>query len=262
MAGSALRTNSCRAAPSRHSPPTSRPFLTAAWRHLAMLNYRVDPQWLLPLVPSGTQLDLYHGEAIVTLVGFMFERARLFGICIPWHQQFAEVNLRFYVRRLLNGETRQGVVFIKEMVPKRMVAWTARYLYGERFARVPVECRIYDHSRGAHNSGRVIEYAWERGSAAGQLSLTADVARPAEPPQGEAAFVIDRTWAYTAGRAEYREYRVTHRPWRTWPAETVQLAGKPEIWYGRHLGCALRCPPRSAFLVDGSEVEVFRSVST
>jgi hypothetical protein len=34
-----------------------RSFLTAEWRHRAMLNYELDPDVLRPLVPKGTELD-------------------------------------------------------------------------------------------------------------------------------------------------------------------------------------------------------------
>ena len=38
--------------------PVRRPFLTAEWRHLVMLNYEVERAVLEPLVPAGTALDL------------------------------------------------------------------------------------------------------------------------------------------------------------------------------------------------------------
>ena len=44
-------------------------FLTAEWRHLAMLNYEADPKLLAPFVPSGTELDLWNGKNFVSVVG-------------------------------------------------------------------------------------------------------------------------------------------------------------------------------------------------
>ena len=76
-----------------------RPFLRAEWRHLALLNYAVDPSLLRPLVPPGTELDLRGGTAYVSLVGFLFLESRILGVPIPFHGAFEEVNLRFYVRR-------------------------------------------------------------------------------------------------------------------------------------------------------------------
>ncbi|MCA1658475.1 MAG: DUF2071 domain-containing protein, partial [Verrucomicrobiaceae bacterium] len=38
-----------------------KPFLTANWRYLVMLNFAVDPKVLEPLVPPGTELDFHEG---------------------------------------------------------------------------------------------------------------------------------------------------------------------------------------------------------
>lgn len=94
--------------------PSPGLFMTAEWKWLAMANYVVDPSLLEPLVPRGTELDSHDGLVYVSLIGFLFNRSRIFGIPIPLHQSFEEVNLRFYVRR---GDKR-GVVFIRELVPR------------------------------------------------------------------------------------------------------------------------------------------------
>src|SRR5262245_61190897 len=78
----------------RGNPPS--PFLTAEWRHLAMLNFEIDPHVLKPLVPIGTELDDWQGHTFVSLVGFLFLNTRVFGVAVPGHRNFEEVNLRFY----------------------------------------------------------------------------------------------------------------------------------------------------------------------
>src|SRR5436309_212297 len=75
-------------------PRARRPFLTAEWRHLVMLSYEVDLDVLAPLVPTGLALDLWHGRALVSVVGFRFLDARVLGAAIPRHRDFDEVNLR------------------------------------------------------------------------------------------------------------------------------------------------------------------------
>jgi uncharacterized protein YqjF (DUF2071 family) len=67
-------------------------FLTGEWRYLAMLNYRVDPSLLEPLVPRGTILDAWRGATYVSLVGFLFRDTRVLGVPIPLHRDFEEVN--------------------------------------------------------------------------------------------------------------------------------------------------------------------------
>src|SRR5262245_2172982 len=50
--------------------PRRRPFLSAQWRDLVMLNYAVDGAILEPLVPACTTLDRWRDRALVSLVGF------------------------------------------------------------------------------------------------------------------------------------------------------------------------------------------------
>src|SRR5712692_10177652 len=122
---------------------TEQVFLSAEWRDLVMLNYQVDPHLLAKYVPSGTVLDSFRGKTYVSLVGFRFCRTKLFGsLAVPFHSDFEEVNLRFYVRRREGNENRRGVVFIAEIVPKRMVAATARLAYGENYIRLPMRHNV------------------------------------------------------------------------------------------------------------------------
>src|SRR5262245_63260733 len=98
-----------------------------------MLNYRVAPELLAPLVPSGTMLDAWNGITFLSVVGFLFRDTRVLGVPIPLHRHFEEINLRFYVRRIADGETRQGVVFIRELVPRTAIATVARLAYNEPY---------------------------------------------------------------------------------------------------------------------------------
>ena len=109
---------------SKLEPAKLELLLTAEWRNLAILNYLVDPRVLASLVPAGTELDQGNGATLLSVVGFMFLDTRLFGIPIPFHRNFEEVNLRFYVRRQSPAGWR--VVFVKELVPRIAVAWAAR----------------------------------------------------------------------------------------------------------------------------------------
>ena len=73
-----------------------------------MANYEVDPSLLASRIPAGTELDLEDGKCFVSLVGFMFLDTRVLGMPIPFHVNFEEVNLRFYVKREIDGETRKN----------------------------------------------------------------------------------------------------------------------------------------------------------
>src|ERR1700679_3564469 len=118
-------------------------FLTAEWRKLIMAQYAIDPAILTPYLPGGVELDLYQNTFYVSLVGFLFDRVRLKGIPIPFHTRFEEINLRFYVRRTEpDGTYKRGVVFIREFVPRRAIAYVAKHLYEEPYAPTPTNHRI------------------------------------------------------------------------------------------------------------------------
>ena len=122
-----------------------RPFLTASWTDLVILNYEVPPAVVLPLVPRGTELDIWQGQALVSLVGFLFTDTRVRGLAIPWHRHFEEVNLRFYVRRrVASAPDRRAVVFVRELVPRYAIAAIARFLYNEPYRRF--RCAITEDS--------------------------------------------------------------------------------------------------------------------
>src|SRR6185369_9913041 len=96
-------------------------FLSAEWRKLAIANYAVDRDILKKYIPHKTELDIWKGNCYVSLVGFMFVNTKILGIKIPFHVNFEEVNLRFYVRYKDNNIWKRGVVFIKELVPKTAI---------------------------------------------------------------------------------------------------------------------------------------------
>jgi uncharacterized protein YqjF (DUF2071 family) len=76
------------------------------------------------------------------MVGFLFLKTRVLGIPVPFHRDFEEVNLRFYVRRAAPDGCRRGVVFVRELVPRMAVAFAARVFYGENYLAVPMSHAI------------------------------------------------------------------------------------------------------------------------
>ena len=119
-------------------------FLTAEWRYVAMLNFEVEPAVLTRLLPKGTELDESNGRHFISLVGFLFLDTHVLGVPAFFHRDFEEVNLRFYVRRTVGGDTRHGVVFIRELVPLPLVAGAARLTYNEPYRTVPMQHTIVE----------------------------------------------------------------------------------------------------------------------
>jgi uncharacterized protein YqjF (DUF2071 family) len=113
-------------------------FLKAEWINLTMANYVVDPALLSAYLPAYTEIDLWNNRCYVSLVGFMFVNTRVLGVKIPFHINFEEVNLRFYVRHQSKGEWKRGVVFIKEIVPRSALTFIANTLYHENYETMPM----------------------------------------------------------------------------------------------------------------------------
>jgi uncharacterized protein YqjF (DUF2071 family) len=221
-----------------------------------MLNFEIDAATLQPLVPAGTELDSWERITCVSVVGFHFTSTRVLGMRVPGHTDFDEVNLRFYVRRRHGSEWRRGVVFIRELVPRRAIAWMARWCYNEPYQTLPMRHGVEHRSDGAP---AVTRYEWRRGGRWEGLELNAHGESALPAPGSEAEFITEHYWGYTRQRdGSSIEYRVEHLPWRVWHADGARLDADVTTLYGAAFAEALHAPPRSAFLADGSPVVVYR----
>lgn len=226
-------------------------FLTAEWRHLALLNFSIEPSILKPLVPTGTELDYFQGKTYVSVVGFRFLNTRVHGIPFPLHRNFEEVNLRFYVRRRCGEEWRRGVVFIRELVPRRIIAFMARTFYGEPYLALPMRHRIE-----TSNLQMTVEYAWKRRGSWESLKVVG-AGEPQNIESGsEEEFITEHYWGYTARSSGCSEYQVEHPRWRVWHGIQSELRADIEALYGERFRETLSARPISAFIADGSVVTV------
>jgi uncharacterized protein YqjF (DUF2071 family) len=235
------------------------PFLTAEWRHLVMLNWRVAPESLAPLVPAGTTLDACDGANYISLVGFLFLRTSLLGVPIPFHRDFEEINLRFYVRRTVGSEVRRGVCFIRELVPRAAIAITARLAYNEPYLAVPMTHRIDPRVDSEHPD--YVEYGWRsRNSWTWIGARPTGVPTPTQPGSHE-EFITEHYWGYTRQRdGGTVEYNVVHPPWLVRRIPTPVITGDLAATYGTTFAGLMAREPDSAFLADGSGVPEPRRV--
>jgi uncharacterized protein YqjF (DUF2071 family) len=229
-----------------------KPFLTADWRYLVMVNYTVDPAILAPLVPAGTELDYFENRTFLSLVGFLFLNTRVLGLAVPMHRDFEEVNLRFYVRRKSADGWRRGVVFVRELVPRQAIATVARVFYGENYSALPMRHHVVDNETGVS-----VEYGWRRGKKWETLSATASGLAQIVPAGSHVEFITEHYWGYTAGK-KTSEYRVEHPRWKIWPATSASLVAEVATLYGEPFVAPLQAAPVSQFIAEGSHVQVFR----
>ena len=242
-------------------PTPERPFLTAEWRWLVMLQYEVDPAVLRPLVPRGTELDAWQGRTLVSMVGFRFLDTRVRGVRVPFHVTFDEVNLRFYVRRQGPEGWRRGVVFVREIVPRPAIAWVARLLYNEPYVAMPMRHTVEMDGAVGGTPG-VARYEWRSGGRWHALEAETEGAPAPLADGSEEEFVTEHYWGYTAQRGDRGgstlEYQVVHPRWRVWRARRSRFDCDVALLYGAPFRETLSGPPVSAFVAEGSAVAVMK----
>lgn len=231
-----------------------RKFLEAEWNNLLMLNYEVDPEVLKPYLPAYTELDLWHGKALVSMVGFMFNNIRVLGVKWPFHVNFEEVNLRFYVRYFDGASWKRGAVFVSEIVPKPAIVFFANNLYNEHYRNLPMR-----HSAKPSVINGYTDYCYEWKLNAKWNKLGASISNhsvPIEPGSAE-EFIFEHYWGYNRiNDKQTIEYQVEHITWRInevlHPVFDADITGL----YGKEFEPYLSVTPYSAFFAQGSEVAV------
>jgi uncharacterized protein YqjF (DUF2071 family) len=233
-------------------------FLTAEWRKLVMAQYEVAPGVLAEALPQGVELDLYQGRCFVSLVGFLFQRVRLKGIAIPFHTRFEEVNLRFYVRRLMaDGSVRRGVVFLSEMVPKPAITLVARALYGEAYSTAATR-----HTLVATDSALRVGYEWKHRGAWQSMRVEAE---PGAQPIARGSmeeFITEHYWGYTkragllGGRGGTGEYGVAHPGWVCYPVRQAVVQAEFGSLYGAAFAGLSERVPDHVLLAEGSAIAI------
>jgi uncharacterized protein len=228
-------------------------FLSAEWRKLVMANYVVDPTLLMPWLPSGTGLDLFGDKCFVSLVGFMFQNTRVLGMRIPFHQNFEEVNLRFYVRHKKNDEWRRGVVFVKEIVPRVAITFVANTLYNENYETLPMKHEW--HNDGTELS---VAYQWNLNGWHG-ISVKAQPVSVPITIGSEEEFITEHYWGYTRiNDAKTSEYEVQHPRWEVYPVKEFSVDTDFKTVYGPEFGVLNSLHPHSVFLAEGSLIQVMK----
>lgn len=229
-------------------------FLTATWKNLIMANYIVDPAVLKPYLPSKTELDLFNGNAYVSLVGFMFMNTRVLGFKIPFHVNFEEVNLRFYVRFNDNGIWKRGTVFIKEIVPKPAISFIANTVYHEK----------YDTKRMKHNTMETadeinLSYQWKHKNKWNRMEASAEKPAQSMVLGSEEEFIAEHYWGYSKyNKATTFEYNVQHPAWKIFPLKNYVIDCDFKSLYGDSFSDLTDAKPNSVFVAEGSDVSVLK----
>jgi len=226
-------------------------FLTAEWRKLILINYKINPEVLIPYVPKGTELDFYNGNCYVSLVGFLFCNTKLLGIKIPFHSTFEEVNLRFYVKYKDGDTWKRGVVFIKELVPKSALTFVANTIYKENYQTLPM-----GHTWESNEFEKKIEYQWNTKNNLQKISVTSEPNLKEIAPGTETEFITEHYFGYTKQPNNTYEYEVKHPKWMHYPVLNYKIDVDFELNYGTGFKHLNNQQPLSVLLAEGSEISV------
>ena len=227
-------------------------FLNAEWRKLVLANYDIEASVLKEYVPFGTELDLRSGKCYISLVGFMFINTKLLGVKVPYHINFEEVNLRFYVKRKVNNEWRRGVVFIKEIVPKPMLTFVANTIYNEHYETLPMK-----HLWEEKNQQRIVQYAWKKRDKWQSIEVVSKLNSIEIDEGSEEEFITEHYWGYAyLNDHKSNEYEVTHPRWKAYPVIDYKIDVDFGITYGEQFSFMNNLQPVSVMLAEGSEITV------
>lgn len=217
-----------------------------------MANYAVDAKILQKYIPAHTVIDTHNGICYVSLVGFMFLNTRVKGFRVPFHINFEEINLRYYVRHENDFETRRGVGFIKEIVPRPALSFIANFLYNEKYVTLPTE-----HMWTQTPLDLTVDYKWKT-NRWNSLSVNAMPASHPIVAASDAEFILEHYWGYTqVDERTTFEYKVEHPRWEIYPVNNFEINVDFEYLYGKEFAFLKNVKPASIFLAEGSEIAVY-----
>lgn len=232
--------------------PMTRPFLSARWKNLLNLTYEVPPELLEPHCPEAVELEREDGHSFVSVVGFDFTETRVWGVPWPGYTNFPELNLRFYVRH----EGERGVVFIREFVPKRMVAWLARLFYDEPYSHAPITT-----SQELRHDSRTWSLEIKHRGRKHELGVTTTDLSPHVPDEDSRDhFFKEHRWGFDADSdGSTRRYRVVHPRWAVYDIEELEVDLDFGLLYGEDWEFLNEAEPTHTIFAQGSDVEVYPS---
>jgi len=227
-------------------------FLDAEWRKLIIANYSIDCNVLKKYIPRKTELDIWEDNCYVSLVGFKFVNTKMFGVKIPFHINFEEVNLRFYVRYKEKNDWKRGVVFIKELVPRRAITFVANTFYKEHYQTTGI-----DHFCIDCEDQLEVEYKWRIKNSVHRMNVKAKNVLNDFPIGCETEFITEHYWGYTKiNENKTTEYEVKHPRWQSYEVTDHKIEVDFGIVYGDDFHFLNNHEPKSVMLAEGSLISV------
>ena len=226
-----------------------KPFLTANWTNLINITYAVPPELLTPYLPKGVELDTVLGNAFVSVVPFNFTDTRLNGIKIPFHINFPEINLRFYVKL---GDKR-GVIFLKEFIPKFFIKAIANTFYYERYETAGLKSSVQKNK-----SEISVKHSLRKNGKDFCVEVCAENNLSEPEPGSREYFFEERFYGFSKNKkGEPLQFRVEHPSWKLYRVKYYSIDFDFGFLFGKEWGFLNREIPVCVMLLDGSPVKMF-----
>lgn len=219
-----------------------------------MFNYEIDPRVLEKHIPPGTEVDSFNGKTLVSIVGFLFNNTKVLGIRWPFHINFEEANLRYYIKRFDGTQWKRGVGFVSEIVPKPLVSSLANIMYNEHYSTARMEHKIVETT-----DNLLVEYSWQkRNQHRNFIRVNTEKLLQDIEAGSEAEFIFEHYFGYNRlSRTKTIEYAVNHPRWQIYPVKNFFIDCDIEQLYGKEFVPYIKAKqPHSVFLARGSSVTV------
>ena len=226
--------------------------LSAHWTNLLVVNFETTKIFLEKHLPAGTELNDWNGKYFMSLVGFQFSKTKICGILSPFYRSFPEINLRFYVKRKTKTGWQNGVVFIKEIAPAKLIGFMAGWLYNENFICLKMKSRFINE--GDKNK---IEYCWNINNEWNYLKAIVKNKPVHYPQESLEGFISSHYHGFTRiTETQTKEFEVIHSPWKIYHVLSFDIKLDAEAIYGKESAPFFSHQPCSVFMMDGSETKV------
>jgi len=199
--------------PIRRTAPAlpGRAIASQRWSDLTFVHWRVEPDRVAPLLPTGVRPDIFDGSTWVGLIPFLLDRATLFGSPpVPYVGSFVEVNVRLYG---VDEAGRRGVVFLSLEASRLAAVLAARAVFGLPYqwatTRMDADADTITYRSRRHGGGPSSRIA----------------SKPGERMEADplADFLTARWGLFTARRGRTIFLPNEHEPWELRAAELLEL---------------------------------------
>jgi uncharacterized protein YqjF (DUF2071 family) len=230
--------------------------LTCKWKKLAFANYIFPAEILEKYLPEHTKLDYYNGKCFVSLVGFQFQNVKIAGVKIPFHTNFEEINLRFYVKRFDGASWRKGTVFISEIADKAALNILANSIFHENYQTLPTKQEIEENKEFLK-----AKYSWQFNEEWQHLEVISKTLATPYAENSEAEFILDRPFGYgKQSEEETNEYKIYHRDWPIYEVQEYSIKVDFTKVFGPEFNILNSATPHSVILAEGSSVSAEKRV--